>query len=184
MKGVIFNLFERVVSDEVGTQVWSQIVDGSGVRSAYDDDGTYSHEELLDLVRETAIALSKTTDETLVWFGRRSIPLLAGLFPTLFAGPTSTVPFVMSLNGTVHPEVRRRFPDAYVPTFDMEQAATNTLIIGYSSYRDLCRFAEGMLLGTADLFGEDATVEHFHCQRNGDPRCVMLLHVLSPDRPT
>jgi hypothetical protein len=180
MQGLMFNLVQQVVVSELGDRTWQQIVAGSGVRSEYSPEGAYSHEEFLHLVQETSIALSRSADETLVWFARRSIPIFASQFPELFDGHDSAIGFVLTLNDVIHPEVRGRYPDAFLPTFEFDRVADDTLIIAYASYRDLCPFAQGLLLGAADHYGETATVEHFHCQRRGDRRCAMLLRV-SPD---
>ena len=184
MKGIIFDLFESVVTAELGEAIWGQIVDGAGARRDYATDGTYSHEELLALVDEAAIALSKTADETLAWFGRRSIPILASSYPALFTEHTSSVGFVLTLNDVVHRYVQDTFPDAYLPLFDFIQESADTLILSYASYRDLCPFARGMLEGAADYYRETVRIEHFHCQRKGDERCAFLLRIESPERTT
>ena len=175
MKGVIFDLHEQVVVDELGEPIWAQIVAGAGGRTDHAPDGTYSHEEFLSLVRESSIALSRSPDETLIWFGRRSIALLAERYPELFRPHSSTIGFVLTLNDVVHPKVSEDFPGAVVPDFEFDRVAEDTLIMAYSSYRDLCPFAQGLVEGTADHYDEVTHMEHFHCQRKGDPRCAIVL---------
>lgn len=184
MKGVIFNLLEQVVAAELGDRTWDQIVAGSGAQTEYAPDGTYSHEEFLGLIDETAIALSKSPDETLAWFGRASIPLFANAYPDLFTPHDSAMGFVLTLNEVIHPEVREQFEGAFAPDFEFERVDERTLIISYASYRDLCPFAQGLIEGSAEHYGEVAVVEHYRCQRKGDARCALLLRLGSPDRTT
>ena len=41
MKGVIFNLLERAVTDEYGADVWDDLIDDAGVGGAYSSLGNY-----------------------------------------------------------------------------------------------------------------------------------------------
>ena len=45
--------------------------------------------------------------------------------------------------------------------------------MGYRSPRKLCSFAEGLLLGAADHYGEKLTIEQPLCMKRGDDRCVL-----------
>ncbi|MFN2628903.1 MAG: V4R domain-containing protein [Gaiellaceae bacterium] len=41
----------------------------------------------------------------------------------------------------------------------------------YYSPRKLCAFAEGLLLGAGDHYGETVAIEQPKCMHRGDPRC-------------
>ena len=45
--------------------------------------------------------------------------------------------------------------------------------MGYRSPRKMCSFAEGLLLGAADHFGERLTIEQPACMKRGDDQCVL-----------
>ena len=45
--------------------------------------------------------------------------------------------------------------------------------MGYRSPRKLCSFAEGLLLGAADHYGEQLTIEQPRCMKRGDDQCVL-----------
>jgi hypothetical protein len=174
MKGIIFNLLEHVVTDEHGEQTWERVLDSAGVDGAYTAVGTYDHEELHTLVRSAARVLGKTDDEIIRWFGERSVPLLIGRYPQLFETHDSTISLLLELNDVIHPEVRKLFPGAYAPEFDVEWIDERVLALGYESYRDLCLFAEGLVQGTAAHFGESVAIEQTTCTRRGGDRCVLV----------
>jgi hypothetical protein len=174
LKGIIFNLLEQVVTDEFGEDTWEKILDEADVEGAYTAVGTYEHDELHKLVDTAASLLSKDPDDIQRWFGNKAMPLLATRYKEFFAGHDSTVSFVLTLNDVIHPEVRKLFPGAYAPDFDFERIADDTVAIGYLSYRDLCPFAEGLVEGAAEYYGQTVEIEQSRCKRRGDEKCVLV----------
>jgi len=179
MKGVVFTLLQKVVSDEHGEDVWDDLIEAAGVDGAYTAVGTYDHAELHALVDVAANALDSTSDEVLVWFGRSALPLLAQRYPQVFEGHTSARQFVLTLNDVIHPEVRKLFPGAYAPSFEFDPSSPDRVSLTYLSNRDLCRFAEGLVLGAADHFGETGEVVHARCARDGDESCTLMCAFLA-----
>jgi hypothetical protein len=174
VKGIIFNLLEHVVTDEFGEEAWEGILDAAGVEGAYTAVGTYPHEDLHQLVSAASTAVGMPQDDLIRWFGRRAIPPLAARYPDFFAPYTSTIPFVLTLNDVIHPEVRKLFPGAYAPEFDFESVDENCVALGYRSFRQLCPFAEGLVEGVADHYVETVTIEQTQCARRGDEKCVLV----------
>ena len=76
MKGIVFNLLERVVVDEHGEDVWDDLIDAAGVTGAYTSLGSYPDAELMALVTAAADALALAADDVVRWFGRQTLPLL------------------------------------------------------------------------------------------------------------
>jgi hypothetical protein len=125
------------------------------------------------LVDAAASALSKPPDDILIWFGRSCMPLFAESFPHVFEGHDDARSLVLTLNDVIHPEVRKLFPGAYVPVFDFDDSDPKALSLSYQSKRRLCSFAEGLLMGAADHFGEQAAVVHAKCMKRGDETCLI-----------
>ena len=111
-------------------------------------------------------------DSVVVWFGRNAVPLFAGRYPQLFTPHDTTRSFVLTLNDIIHPEVRKLYPGADVPEFDFDVRG-ELLVMGYHSPRKLCSFAEGLLRGAADHYGERLTIEQPLCMKRGDEHCVL-----------
>ena len=172
MKGVVFNLLEQLVVRDHGEETWDALLDRAGLEGAYTSLGSYPDEDLAKLVSAAADALATPADDIVSWFGRNALPLFAERYPQLFAPHDSTRSFVLTLNDIIHPEVRKLYPGADVPEFDFD-ARGDLLVMGYRSPRRLCSFAEGLLLGSADHFGERLTIEQPSCMKRGDDRCVL-----------
>lgn len=172
MKGVVFNLLEQLVARDFGEDTWDSLLEASRLDGVYTSLGNYPDEDLVKLVSAAAGALSMPPDDVVIWFGRNALPLFATRYPQLFEPHSSTRSFVLTLNDIIHPEVRKLYPGADVPEFDFD-LQDGVLVMGYRSARKLCSFAEGLLLGTADHYGERLTVEQPTCMKRGDHKCVL-----------
>lgn len=177
MKGIVFNLLEDVVIQHHGEAAWDGFLDATGLAGAYTSLGSYPDAELETLVGAAAGALGLSRDACLRWFGREAMPLLAKRYPAFFQGHRTTIPFLLSVNDIIHPEVRKIHPGALCPVFRFEHAADGALRLGYKSPRQLCTLAEGFIEGAAAIFGETAAVEHLRCAIKGDPECLLSIRV-------
>ena len=184
LKGIIFNLLEQVVVEDFGDDVWDRMLDDAGLDGAYTAVGTYDHDELYKLVGAASAILSKPSDDIVRWFGVKAMPLLAKRYKEFFAPHDSALSFVLTLNDVIHPEVRKLFPGAYAPDFEFERIDDDTIAIGYTSVRDLCMFAEGLVEGAAEYYGQTVTIEQSRCKRRGDERCVLVCRFAGGDGRT
>lgn len=172
VKGYVFNLLEQIVARDHGEDTWDALLEASELDGVYTSLGSYPDEDLMKLVRAAAHALDLPSDDVIRWFGRNALPLFAGRYPQLFEPHDSTRPFVLTLNEIIHPEVRKLYPGADVPVFDFA-SRNGLLVMGYRSPRKLCAFAEGLLHGAADHYGERLTIGQPQCMNRGDDRCLL-----------
>jgi hypothetical protein len=173
MKGIVFTLLQQVVSDEYGEGTWDDLLEAADLDGAYTAVATYPDDQMTALVGAASTKLSVSGDEILTWFGRRCIPIFAVRYPHVFEGHTSARSLTLALNDVIHPEVRKILPGAYVPEFEYDESRPGQLSISYTSKRRLCSFAEGLLLGASDHFGETVDVVHVRCMKRGDSECVL-----------
>jgi hypothetical protein len=174
VKGIIFNLLEEVVTQQLGEDTWDALLDAADLDGAYTSLGSYPDADLLALVAAASAALDKPADDVVRWFGVHAIPLLARKYPALFERHRATRPFLLTLNGIIHPEVRKLYPGADTPEFDVDDA-DQALVLGYQSKRRLCALAEGLIEGAAAHFGETVRIEHPVCMKRGDAQCRLAL---------
>jgi hypothetical protein len=175
MKGIVFNLLEQVVTDAYGEDAWEDLLDDAGVDGVYTSLGSYADEDLLRLVGAASEKLDKPPDDIVRWFGRSAIPHFAARYPQLFHPHSQTRPFVLTLNSIIHPEVRKLYPGATVPDFEFDSSSPDALVMAYSSPRQLCAFAEGLLQGAAEHFAEVAEIAQPECMKRGDDRCLLKI---------
>jgi hypothetical protein len=181
MKGIIFNLLQDVVISNHGEDTWDQLLTAAKLDGAYTSLGSYPDEQIQELVAAASRMLGMTSFDVLRWFGQQAIPLLFDRYPGFFSSQPSTRPFVLSVNSIIHPEVRKIYPGADVPTFEFRDAPDGGLMMGYLSPRRLCALAQGFIEGTATHYGETVICEHRECMHKGDKKC--LCHIsFSSDR--
>ncbi|MEK8022643.1 MAG: heme NO-binding domain-containing protein [Candidatus Hydrogenedentota bacterium] len=173
MKGVIFQILEQVIVQEHGEDAWEGLLDAAELDGAYTSLASYPDEHLFKLVAAASAALQETPQRIIRRFGRKAFPHLAGKYPLFLTPHNSTIPFLLTLNDIIHPEVRKLYPGADVPEFDFSQTADRILILGYSSRRKLCALAEGLIEGAAEHYGERVLLEQTSCMHRGDDKCVI-----------
>lgn len=175
MKGITFNMLEEVVRDQYGEDTWDDLLEAASLGGAYTSLGNYPDEDLFRLVSVASIALKLPPDDVVRWFGRSALPIMARSYPSMFEGHTNTRSFLLTLNHIIHPEVRKLYPGADVPTFDFDTSSDEVIFMGYRSHRKLCAFAHGLVEGAALHFGEPLSFEHLECMHRGDSKCLFAI---------
>lgn len=174
MKGIVFNLLEQCVSTAHGEDMWDDILAAAGLDGAYTSLGNYDDQHAFALIAAGAKLLQISPEELERWFGRASIGPLAKLYPEFFEPHSSTRSFLLTLNDIIHPEVRKLYPGADVPDFEFEDPGENRLAMRYYSKRKMCAFAEGLIEGAADHFGERVHIEQTTCMKHGAETCTLV----------
>jgi hypothetical protein len=172
MKGIIFNLLEEVVTAEYGPATWDSLLDAAGLDGAYTSLGSYDDADIVGLVRVAATALQLQPEDVMRWFGRSAMPLLARRYPGFFSSHATTRSFLLTLNGIIHPEVRKLYPGAATPVFDFDTGASDKLVIGYNSARKMCALAEGFMEGAALHYHEQIAISQSQCMHHGAEKCL------------
>lgn len=173
MKGIIFNLAEAVVGKVYGEDAWDAILDRAGLEGSWTSLGSYPDAELMAVVAAAAELLDAEPDDVLRSVAQGAMPLLAERYPHFFTPHSEARSFVLTLNDIIHPEVRKLYPGADVPTFTHELVGDAGLRLGYESARKLCTLAEGFVLGAAEHYGQSATITQSACMHRGDEKCVL-----------
>jgi hypothetical protein len=155
MKGVVFTEFVEMVEDRYSLDMVDDIIDDAGCESGgrYTAVGTYDHREMTGLVG----ALSKRTGEPaaglLRAFGEHLFARFVHTHPTFFAQPSDAFSFLSGIEDIIHAEVRKLYPDAELPSFDVERRDERILVLVYASSRHFEDLAEGLLRGCVAHFG-------------------------------
>jgi len=175
MKGIIFNLLEQLVDESYGENTWDDVLDAAEVDGAYTALGNYDDSEFLAVLGAVATKTSRSTQEALRWLGRGAIPLLAASYSSFFTGHRSLETFLPTINDVIHAEVRKLYPGAETPWFEVNSDESGHGVrLTYSSARQLCALAEGLVEGAAIQFGEAVAIEQPACMLRGDPQCVLV----------
>ncbi|MDP2833361.1 MAG: heme NO-binding domain-containing protein [Pseudomonadota bacterium] len=160
MKGMIFTEFMEMVEATWSLDRVDAIIIRSQVPSggAYTSVGTYPHEEMIALVaalsQETGIAVP----DLVRTFGRHLFGRFALGYPRFLQGMTCTFQFLAGIEDVIHAEVRKLYPDAELPTFEVERG-DNSLTLTYFSDHPFADLAHGLIEGCVAHFGEAIEVQ-------------------------
>jgi predicted hydrocarbon binding protein len=177
LKGIMFDLLEATVSATHGAHVWDDLLEETGLTGAYTTLGNYPDGELVALIGALAAHTGRSDREALRWFGRAAMPSLARAYPEFFAGHDDTRTFVGTLNDIIHPEVRKLYPGADVPSFGFHASDDGSITLRYGSPRRMCALAEGLIEGAAAQFDQVVTIEQPDCMLRGDELCTIEVRV-------
>lgn len=158
MKGVVFTEFLEMVEEQFSADMADDIVEGSALpsRGAYTSVGTYDHREMVALVTALSQRSGITITDLLKAFGEYLFRRFAQNYPDLIDQATGAFAFLAGIETVVHTEVRKLYPDAQLPVFDVEEHLGHRLVLLYRSERHFEDLAEGLIRGCLRHFGERA----------------------------
>lgn len=178
MKGIIFNIVESVVVAEHGIDAWDDVIDESGVLGAYTSLGTYPDSDLLAIAGVVADRAQTTPSNVMRHVGHQGLSRIYDRYPQFFTPHSDVISFLLTVDEIIHPEVRSLYPGADVPRFTYNLVGDTTLELTYQSRRKRCDFAEGMILGAAEHYGQTVEITQTRCMMLGDDECVLRVTTL------
>ncbi|MFZ9406350.1 MAG: heme NO-binding domain-containing protein [Burkholderiaceae bacterium] len=161
MKGMVFTEFLDLVERTHSAELVDTLIEESDLPSggAYTAVGNYDHREMVRLL----VTLQKHTGEPvpslLRWFGEHLYMSLAKGFPVFFEGKTHAFQVLEGIESVIHTEVRKLFPDAELPGFDVHRPGDDSLVLDYRSPRCMEDLAHGLILACIRQFGGEIAIE-------------------------
>ncbi|GAB6843268.1 hypothetical protein HNR00_002194 [Methylorubrum rhodinum] len=161
MKGVVFTEFLDFVSGSLGADMADDIIDDADVASggAYTAVGTYPHTEMQALVVALAHRTGTPAPDLLRLFGSHLCRRFVAKYPEFFEAKTSLFDFLDSVDGHIHVEVHKLYPDAELPVFRLNRRGADTIDLDYESCRPLEALAEGMIRAAADHYRQPVAID-------------------------
>lgn len=159
MKGVVFKELIGMVESAFGEEMVEKIIEKSNLdsRGAYTSVGTYDHSEILQLVTHLSKETKTPAGDLVQAFGKHLVGVFKAGHPDFFKHK-NVFEFLKSVDGMIHVEVKKLYPDAELPKFECEQPSDSILIMDYSSARPFADLAEGLIAGAIEAFGEDISM--------------------------
>lgn len=160
MKGVVFTEFLEMVEARFSPALVEELIVACDLPSggAYTSIGTYDHRELVALVGELSRRTEVPAGALVKEFGRHLLQRFTVGFPRFFAEAPDTFSFLARVEGYVHSEVRKLYPDAELPTFVCRRTGDDAMSMEYTSSRGLADLAHGLIEACAEHYGESVEV--------------------------
>ncbi len=171
MKGIVFTEFLEMVEDRFSPEIADRLIDESDLPSGgvYTAVGTYPHTEIVSMVIKLAEITNLPIPALINAFGQYLFGRFYTLYPNFFIGITGSLDFLSRIEDVIHVEVKKLYPDAQLPKFDIERPDANTLHMTYHSERHLGDLAEGLIQSCIAHFGERIDLQRENLTAEGTP---------------
>jgi hypothetical protein len=158
MKGVVFTEFMDMVEQRFSSEMLDDIIEDAKLPSGgvYTAVGTYPHGEMVELVSALSARSGAAVPDLLRTFGEYLFGRFVKGYPAFFKGHADAFTFLAGIEDVIHAEVRKLYPDAELPRFEVEHHDDRRLAIIYSSGRHFEDLAEGLIVGCIAHFGRPA----------------------------
>lgn len=160
MKGIVFTEFLDLVEDKFGLEVLDKILTQSDLESGgvYTSVGTYSFSEMLQLLQHLSAHTSISIDDLLLVYAEHFFGVIEESYPGLLATYKDPIEMLSSIENHIHVEVRKIYPDAELPTFEVVEKTQDNLVMIYKSSRAMHHFGLGLMNKTFEHFNSKASI--------------------------
>ena len=160
MKGIIFTEFLDLVEEKFGLEMLDHIITSSDLESegVYTSVGTYSFSEMLQLLQHLSKSTGISIDNLLLVYGEHFFSVIETSYPGLLATYKDPIDMISSIENHIHIEVRKIYPDAELPTFEVIEKTEDSLELIYTSSRAMHHFGLGLMNKTFEHFNSAASI--------------------------
>ena len=161
MKGIVFTEFLELVEDKFGLEMVDSIIENSNLESKgiYTSVGTYNFAEMVQLLKNLSDKTGISKDDLLLIYGEHFFNVLKQSYPQILDIYRDPIEMLASVEKHIHVEVRKIYPDAELPKFDVIEKSDNNLLMIYKSSRAMHYFGLGLMNKTFEHFNSKATIE-------------------------
>ena len=161
MKGIVFVQFIEMVEEQFGLETADRIIEQSewSTNGAYTSVATYDHTELLQLVLHLSSLTDTPVADLVRSFGKYMFKILTSAYPVFLENVDGVFSLLANVEGVIHVEVRKLYPEAELPGFSHRFPGKNRMGLIYSSPRPFSKFAHGLIEGCIEHFSEPVSIE-------------------------
>lgn len=160
MKGVVFVELLAMAESLVGEDAVDDVLDTLELSSggAFTSVGNYPCSDLIALVSAFSDATGYSAEYLQMEFGKWIFAKFAEGYKVFFEGKDDPFAMLEAIEGEVHVEVAKLYPEAELPSFTTERVGPDRLVMTYASQRPLVDFCHGMILACLDHFGTSGDI--------------------------
>ncbi|MDW3195141.1 MAG: heme NO-binding domain-containing protein [Cytophagales bacterium] len=156
MKGIIFTELMEMVEGGHGLEIADKMLSHPelSTKGVYIATGTYPVEDLEILLGTLQETLGADRDTLLKVFSGHLFQTFEKKYASLLANYSDTFGLLKMIEGHIHVEVKKLYPDAELPEFQVESETSDQLVLIYTSSRHMEALAEGLMEAAAKHFQE------------------------------
>ena len=181
MHGLIANQLRGYVVARYGRDAWANAIRASGTSLPEGPpplDVMVADGDLVAVMVAVAAAAETDIPSLLNEFGVFLAPGLLRIYAPLIRPGWRSLDVIEHVEQEIHTAVRLRDREADPPYLVARRRSATEAEVIYTSPRQLCRLAEGIVHGLAEHFEERLAVTQPECMLRGDARCVISVELL------
>lgn len=161
MKGTIFVELIKMAEDAFGETVVDDVLEKADLENggAFTTVGNYPCSELIKIVTAFSDHSGISPADLQRKFGHWIMDHCVEDYAEMFKGKNNSFEMLEAVDGEIHVEVKKLYPDAELPVFKTDRVADGHLEMIYSSPRPLVEFCHGMIEACLGQFDEAATID-------------------------
>lgn len=177
MQGVVFTLFNDMIVEKFGMEMWNMLLEESSPESGgvYTSSIQYKDEELMEMVSLLSSKTEIPVNTLVKVFGNYLFPKLLAGSPVDVSKSSDIKSLLRAVGDVIHVEVKRLYPDAYLPKIKLNDIDKTHAELLYQSKRQLCMLCEGLIEGAAEHFDTGLSVSQSTCMHQGDDHCTLCI---------
>ena len=162
MKGIVFTEFLELVESKFGLATVNEIIEKSDLKSdgVYTSIGTYDFSEMLSLITNLSKKTNITIHDLLYTYGLHFFSVLEKSYPKIISNYKSPIELLSSIDSHIHVQVRKIYPDAELPKFEIMNQTQKSITLVYTSSRSMYAFALGLIEKTFHHYHKNASISY------------------------
>lgn len=160
MKGTIFVELVKMAESAFGEDVVDDVLDKADLENdgAFTSVGNYPCSELIKIVVAFSEHSGISAEKLQRMFGHWMMDHFVENYEEFFEGKTDSLSLLEAVDGEIHVEVKKLYPNAELPVFDTERLNEGQLKLTYSSPRPLVEFCHGMVEASLERYNQEAKI--------------------------
>jgi len=160
MKGIVFTEFLELVETKFGFEVVDEIIEKSKLESqgVYTAVGTYDFSEMVQLLTHLSNHTKLSIDDLLYTYGFHFFEVLKKSYGSILSSYSGPLELLNSVESHIHVHVRKIYPGAELPRFEVLEKKTSKMIMMYYSERAMYSFAKALIENAFQYYDKKATV--------------------------
>ncbi|MBM04797.1 MAG: guanylate cyclase [Oceanibulbus sp.] len=161
MKGTIFVELVNMAEEAFGEDVVDEVLENADLENggAFTTVGNYPCSELIKIVVAFSEHSGISAEKLQRMFGHWMMNHFVENYAEFFEGKNDSFSLLEAVDGEIHVEVKKLYPDAELPEFATDRLSDDRLKLTYSSPRPLVEFCHGMVEACLERYDQKAQVD-------------------------
>lgn len=160
MKGTIFVELVSMAENAFGEDVVDHVLDKADLENggAFTAVGNYPCSELIKIVVAFSEHSGISPEKLQRMFGHWMMDHFVENYAEFFTDKDDSFSLLEAVDGEIHVEVKKLYPEAELPVFATERLGADQLKLVYSSPRPLVEFCHGMVEACLERYNQTAEI--------------------------